>query len=86
MIIIIKIYQYECRHFKYLYNLWIKFVAYTTPLIKKMLTEINDTFIFRCKFLVVGGGTGGCTMAAKLSKMFNKAPNHVIILEPNEVL
>lgn len=35
--------------------------------------------------LVVGGGTAGCTMAAKLSRNFNKAPNHVIVIEPSEV-
>ncbi|XP_063985579.1 sulfide:quinone oxidoreductase, mitochondrial [Diachasmimorpha longicaudata] len=39
----------------------------------------------RCKVLVIGGGTGGCTMAAKLSKKFDKAPNHVIVVEPNEI-
>ncbi|XP_011503395.1 PREDICTED: sulfide:quinone oxidoreductase, mitochondrial [Ceratosolen solmsi marchali] len=37
-----------------------------------------------CKILVIGGGTGGCTMAAKLSKTFHKSPNHVIIIEPSK--
>ncbi|KZC05641.1 Sulfide:quinone oxidoreductase, mitochondrial [Dufourea novaeangliae] len=34
--------------------------------------------------LVVGGGTGGCSMAAKFAKKF-KDPNKVIIIEPNDV-
>lgn len=42
-------------------------------------------FNCRCKVLVIGGGTGGCTMAAKLSKKFDKKPNHVIVIEPSEV-
>lgn len=33
-----------------------------------------------CKLLIVGGGSGGCTMAAKLSKY----ERDVIILEPND--
>ncbi|XP_011312197.1 sulfide:quinone oxidoreductase, mitochondrial [Fopius arisanus] len=40
---------------------------------------------YSCKILVVGGGTGGCTMAAKLSRKFDKAPNHVIVVEPSEI-
>ncbi|XP_076234890.1 sulfide quinone oxidoreductase [Calliopsis andreniformis] len=36
-----------------------------------------------CKVLVVGGGTGGCSMAAKFANKF-KDPNQVIIVEPNE--
>lgn len=36
-----------------------------------------------CKVLVVGGGTGGCAMAAKLSSRLGK--NKVIVLEPAEV-
>lgn len=39
---------------------------------------------FRCKVLVVGGGTGGCTMAAKFANKF-KDPNKVVIIEPNDV-
>lgn len=39
---------------------------------------------FRCKVLVVGGGTGGCTMAAKFAHKF-KDPNKVVIIEPNDV-
>lgn len=36
-----------------------------------------------CKVLVVGGGTGGCAMAAKLSSRLGK--DKVIVLEPAEV-
>lgn len=35
-----------------------------------------------CKVLVVGGGTGGCTVAAKLSKILGK--DEVLILDPSE--
>ncbi|XP_017797696.1 PREDICTED: sulfide:quinone oxidoreductase, mitochondrial [Habropoda laboriosa] len=35
-----------------------------------------------CKVLVVGGGTGGCSMAAKFANKF-KNPNQVTIIEPN---
>lgn len=38
-----------------------------------------------CKILVVGGGTGGCSMAAKFARKFNEPPNQVLILEPSEV-
>lgn len=37
---------------------------------------------FRCKVLIVGGGTGGCSMAAKFADKFK---DQVIIVEPNEV-
>lgn len=37
-----------------------------------------------CKILVVGGGTGGCTMAAKLAKKFHDPPNQVTIIEPSD--
>ncbi|KAL3288465.1 hypothetical protein HHI36_002910 [Cryptolaemus montrouzieri] len=35
-----------------------------------------------CRVLVVGGGTGGCAVAAKLSKVLKK--NEVIILDPSD--
>ncbi|XP_014214920.1 sulfide:quinone oxidoreductase, mitochondrial [Copidosoma floridanum] len=38
-----------------------------------------------CKVLIIGGGTGGCTMAAKLSKKFQNAPDHVIVIEPQDI-
>lgn len=37
-----------------------------------------------CKILVLGGGTGGCSMAAKLSRKFKEKPSHVIVVEPAE--
>jgi len=33
---------------------------------------------------VIGGGTGGCSMAAKLSRKINN-PEQIIVLEPNDV-
>lgn len=38
---------------------------------------------YQCKLLVVGGGSGGCSMAAKLSKKLGK--DSVIILEPADI-
>lgn len=37
----------------------------------------------RCKILVVGGGTGGCSIAAKLTSKLGS--DSVIIVEPNDV-
>ncbi|XP_076764864.1 sulfide:quinone oxidoreductase, mitochondrial-like [Xylocopa sonorina] len=37
-----------------------------------------------CKVLVVGGGTGGCSIAAKFANTF-KDPNQVVIIEPNDM-
>ncbi|XP_063930680.1 sulfide:quinone oxidoreductase, mitochondrial [Zophobas morio] len=37
---------------------------------------------YSCKVLVVGGGTGGCATAAKLSRILKK--NELIILEPSD--
>lgn len=37
-----------------------------------------------CKILVLGGGTGGCSMAAKLSKKFNENSSQVIVVDPAE--
>lgn len=44
------------------------------------LNVILIIFFVSCKVLVLGGGTGGCTIAAKLSKQFKK--NDICILEP----
>ncbi|XP_074097844.1 sulfide quinone oxidoreductase [Cotesia typhae] len=57
----------------------------------KILSKVNFRVNFAkeihhsCKILVVGGGTAGCTMAAKLSKNYPNPQNHVIVLEPSEV-
>lgn len=37
----------------------------------------------RCKVLVVGGGSGGCAIAAKLASRVGK--NKCIVLEPADV-
>ena len=39
---------------------------------------------YSCKVLVVGGGTGGCSMAAKFANTF-KDPKKVIIVEPSPI-
>lgn len=38
---------------------------------------------YKCKVLVVGGGTGGCAVAAKLSSQFSSA-NSVIVVDPSD--
>ncbi|KAG7209683.1 hypothetical protein KM043_011328 [Ampulex compressa] len=61
-------------------------INYNTSPIKYLLFKnANRNIHHSCKVLVVGGGTGGCTMAAKLAKNFKHRPNHVIVLEPSEV-
>ncbi|XP_012258148.2 sulfide:quinone oxidoreductase, mitochondrial [Athalia rosae] len=37
-----------------------------------------------CKILVIGGGTAGCTMAAKFTNKFKNAKDRVIVVEPSE--
>ncbi|XP_015524956.1 sulfide:quinone oxidoreductase, mitochondrial [Neodiprion lecontei] len=49
----------------------------------------NENVILRnahhsCKILVVGGGTAGCTMAAKFSNKFKGSKDTVVIVEPSE--
>ncbi|KAF5300874.1 hypothetical protein FQR65_LT09036, partial [Abscondita terminalis] len=36
-----------------------------------------------CKLLIVGGGTGGCTMAAKFARHLKK--NEIIVIEPSDM-
>lgn len=38
--------------------------------------------MFSCKLLVVGGGTGGCSVAAKFTRHLEK--NKLIVLDPSE--
>ncbi|KAL6259777.1 hypothetical protein P5V15_009689 [Pogonomyrmex californicus] len=58
----------------------------STQMLSKYMSLRNESrqIHHSCKILVVGGGTGGCSMAAKLSKMLND-PKQVIILEPSDV-
>lgn len=49
-------------------------------LIKNKYRDVHHS----CKLLLVGGGTGGCSMAAKFVNKF-KGRNQVIIIEPNEI-
>lgn len=46
------------------------------------IIEINCVCFRRCKALVVGGGTGGCSIAAKLSSDYSQ--NDCIVLEPSD--
>ncbi|EDW79189.1 uncharacterized protein Dwil_GK10182 [Drosophila willistoni] len=50
--------------------------------IRELSTSHTRSEKYDCKVLVVGGGSGGCAMAAKLTKRLGK--NNVIILEPAE--
>ncbi|KAI4498006.1 hypothetical protein M0802_006830 [Mischocyttarus mexicanus] len=50
-------------------------------LFKTMHRQVHHS----CKVLVVGGGTGGCTMAAKFARKLKGSPDGVIVVEPNEV-
>lgn len=49
-----------------------------------LIFKIFWIYCTSCKILVVGGGTAGCSMAAKLSRKLDK-PNQVIVLEPSDV-
>ncbi|XP_022911839.2 sulfide:quinone oxidoreductase, mitochondrial-like [Onthophagus taurus] len=46
-------------------------------------TEKLDDKLHCCKILVVGGGTGGCAVAAKFAKNFIKCD--IIVLEPSDI-
>ncbi|XP_022913105.2 sulfide:quinone oxidoreductase, mitochondrial-like [Onthophagus taurus] len=51
------------------------------PQLKRCFSVSNNLLEkHNCKVLVVGGGTGGCTVAAKLTKWMKK--DEVIVLEP----
>lgn len=47
------------------------------------LSICNLSIFCSCKVLVVGGGSGGCALAAKLSSRLGKGK--VVVLEPKEV-
>ncbi|XP_053980330.1 sulfide:quinone oxidoreductase, mitochondrial [Hylaeus volcanicus] len=65
-------------HIRYFHQSIVSFTR--NLLIKNGCRSIHHS----CKVLVVGGGTGGCSMAAKFANKF-KDPNKVIIVEPNEI-
>ncbi|XP_063228797.1 sulfide:quinone oxidoreductase, mitochondrial isoform X2 [Bacillus rossius redtenbacheri] len=48
--------------------------------VKRFSTTAQKNEKISCKLLVVGGGSGGCSMAAKFSKKLGK--NKVVIVEP----
>nr|XP_022913198.1 sulfide:quinone oxidoreductase, mitochondrial-like [Onthophagus taurus] len=50
---------------------WKRFFSISQPSLDK----------YSCKVLIVGGGAGGCSLGAKLSRIMHKS--HVIILEPS---
>lgn len=56
-------------------------VSATTGIIRKFSVSAAKNANFSCKLLVVGGGSGGCTMAAKFARKLKK--DSVIILEPS---
>nr|XP_012139841.1 PREDICTED: cyclin-T-like isoform X1 [Megachile rotundata] len=49
-----------------------------------LIKNVYRSHHYSCKVLVVGGGTGGCTMAAKFANTF-KDPKKVIIVEPSQI-
>ncbi|XP_008557989.3 sulfide:quinone oxidoreductase, mitochondrial isoform X2 [Microplitis demolitor] len=59
--------------------------ATNLKILTKIYINVTREIHHSCKVLVIGGGTGGCSMAAKLSNNFDTSPNHVIVLEPSEV-
>lgn len=60
-----------CAHQQLQVNLWV---------INQHCISIVLCYFNRCKALIVGGGTGGCAIGAKLSSDFGQ--NECIILEP----
>nr|XP_032518902.1 uncharacterized protein LOC116771215 [Danaus plexippus plexippus] len=62
------------------------------PLVTSYNTCVLAEFVYdgvpresngKCKLLIVGGGTGGCSVAWRLAKKFND--KDIIVLEPNKV-
>jgi NADH dehydrogenase FAD-containing subunit len=48
-----------------------------------MCLIIAQFYLYRCELLVVGGGSGGCSMAAKYAAKLGA--NKVVIVEPQDV-
>nr|XP_050861130.1 sulfide:quinone oxidoreductase, mitochondrial [Vespula vulgaris]XP_050861140.1 sulfide:quinone oxidoreductase, mitochondrial [Vespula vulgaris] len=57
------------------------FLSSKSLFIKNMHRQVHHS----CKILVVGGGTGGCTMAAKFARKLKGSSDQIIIVEPKEV-
>ncbi|XP_047350939.1 sulfide:quinone oxidoreductase, mitochondrial isoform X2 [Vespa velutina] len=56
-------------------------LSFKSLFIKNIHRQVHHS----CKILVVGGGTGGCTMAAKFARKFKGSSDQIIIVEPEEV-
>ncbi|KAJ8728366.1 hypothetical protein PYW08_016751 [Mythimna loreyi] len=64
-------------------NILRKVTAVPTPgIIRSFSVSPTNNATYSCKLLVVGGGTGGCTMAAKFARRLPK--DSVIVLEPSK--
>ncbi|XP_053608161.1 sulfide:quinone oxidoreductase, mitochondrial [Plodia interpunctella] len=58
--------------------------SYSTCILAEFLYDgvVHET-IGKCKVLVVGGGTGGCSVAARLARRMD--PKEIMVLEPSRV-
>ncbi|KAJ8729893.1 hypothetical protein PYW07_016931 [Mythimna separata] len=64
-------------------NILRKLTAIATPgIVRNFSVSTSNNATYSCKVLVVGGGTGGCTMAAKFARRLPK--DSVIVLEPSK--
>lgn len=50
-----------------------------------VIENIHRQMHYSCKILVLGGGTGGCSMAAKFARKLKTPPEQVMVVEPAEV-
>ncbi|XP_076631160.1 sulfide quinone oxidoreductase [Colletes latitarsis] len=73
-------------HIRCLHNLTSRlFTCNFEPFTRNLLIKNESRGVHHsCQILVVGGGTGGCSMAAKFANRF-KDPNQVIIVEPSDI-
>ncbi|XP_045771826.1 uncharacterized protein LOC123871862 [Maniola jurtina] len=56
-------------------------ISATSGIIRTFSVSANNNTNYSCKLLVVGGGSGGCSMAAKFARKLKK--DSVIVLEPS---
>ncbi|CAH2231997.1 jg4057 [Pararge aegeria aegeria] len=59
----------------------LSYVSATSGIIRNFSVSAVNNANYSCKLLVVGGGSGGCSMAAKFARKLKK--DSVIVLEPS---